>query len=107
MKQKKYVNDLLETIRKKEKRKRYAKEHKKSWVYWMGFAVFGVIGWLVMIPMLLGLGVGIWIDRTWSSRFSWTLILAIGGLMLGCFSAWLWVSAERKKIGNGKSRDGK
>ena len=56
-----------------------------------GLGMFGVVGWSVAIPTLIGVAVGIWIDRSWPSQFSWTLMLLIGGLMLGCMNAWYWV----------------
>ncbi len=67
-------------------------------VVWLGLGVFGVVGWSVAIPALAGVALGIWIDRIWPSRFSWTLMLLIGGVMLGCINAWYWV----KKAGMSK-----
>lgn len=64
-------------------------------VFWFGLGTFGLVGWSVVIPALLGVAVGLWIDRTWPSRFSWTLMLLIGGVMVGCINAWYWV----RKIG--------
>jgi ATP synthase protein I len=48
----------------------------------------GLIGWSVVLPMLAGIAAGGWIDRRWPSRVSWTLMLLVGGLGLGCVSAW-------------------
>ncbi|HOO47714.1 MAG TPA: AtpZ/AtpI family protein [Deltaproteobacteria bacterium] len=58
---------------------------------WFGLGMFGVVGWSVAIPTLIGVALGIWIDNSWPSQFSWTLMLLIGGLMLGCLNAWYWV----------------
>lgn len=58
---------------------------------WFGLGMFGVIGWSVAIPTLIGVAIGLWIDQSWPSQFSWTLMLLIGGLMLGCLNAWYWV----------------
>ncbi|ABC79000.1 AtpZ/AtpI family protein [Syntrophus aciditrophicus] len=63
--------------------------------FWFGLGTFGVVGWSVVIPTLLGVAIGLWIDRTWPSRFSWTLMLLVGGVMVGCINAWHWV----RKIG--------
>ena len=57
-----------------------------------GLSVFGIVGWSVVIPTLLGVALGIWIDGRWPGRFSWTLMLLFGGLILGCLNAWYWVS---------------
>ncbi len=58
---------------------------------WFGLGMFGVVGWSVAIPTLIGTALGIWIDHTWPSQFSWTLMLLIGGVMVGCLNAWYWV----------------
>jgi len=58
---------------------------------WFGLGMFGVIGWSVAIPTLIGVAIGLWIDQAWPSQFSWTLMLLIGGLMIGCLNAWYCV----------------
>lgn len=58
---------------------------------WFGLGMFGVVGWSVAIPTLIGTALGIWIDHTWPSQFSWTLMLLIAGVMAGCLNAWYWV----------------
>jgi ATP synthase protein I len=62
---------------------------------WSSIAILGVIGWSVAIPTLAGIAVGLWIDHHWPSRFSWTLMLMIGGLVFGCVSAWLHVKGDQ------------
>ncbi len=58
----------------------------------------GLIGWSVVIPTLLGAAVGIWVDTRYPSRYSWTLMLLLLGLVLGCFNAWHWVDSEYKEM---------
>lgn len=89
---------FLDVIKKKEQQKLRAKKHKKNWIFWIGFSIFGLIGWSVILPTIIGLGLGIWIDQKWPSPISWTLILSIGGLMLGCLSGWMWIQKERREI---------
>jgi ATP synthase protein I len=64
---------------------------EKDQTIWFGLGMIGVVGWSVAIPTLIGVAIGLWIDRTWPSRFSWTLMLLIGGVMVGCMNAWYWV----------------
>ena len=40
---------------------------------------------------MLGIALGIWIDAHWPSQYSWTLMLLIAGLLIGCANAWYWV----------------
>lgn len=77
----------------KEARKIRARRRKERSI-WFGLGTFGVVGWSVVIPTLIGIFTGLWIDRTWPSRFSWTLMLFIGGLLLGCYNAWRWLYFE-------------
>lgn len=80
----------------KEARKLRARRQSNS--IWFGLGMFGVIGWSVAIPTLLGILIGIWIDTNWPSRFSWTLMLLLVGVVLGCLNAWHWVDRERRII---------
>lgn len=88
---------FIEKIKRKEKRKLRAKR-KKGQAIWFGLGLFGVIGWSVMIPTLIGIAVGIWADRRWPGPISWTLTFLFAGIILGCLNAWYWVEKERKEI---------
>ena len=63
---------------------------------WFGVGMFGVVGWTVAITTVIGLVIGIWIDRTWPSSYSWTLTFLFIGLIVGCMNAWYWVSKESR-----------
>lgn len=89
--------DLERRIARKEQRKLWARRHRHERV-WFGLGMFGVVGWSVAIPALLGLAAGLWIDATFPGRFSWTLMLLVGGVALGCWNAWYWVSREQARI---------
>jgi ATP synthase protein I len=65
---------------------------------WFGLGMSGLIGWSVTVPTLIGVALGIWADRRYPSRFSWTLMLLFIGLIIGCFSAWHWVDSEYKEM---------
>jgi len=88
---------FIEKIKRKEKRKLRA-QRKKGQAIWFGLGLFGVIGWSVMIPTLIGIAVGIWADRRWPGNISWTLTFLFAGIILGCLNAWYWVEKERKEI---------
>ncbi len=80
----------------KEERKLKAQHEKKS--VWSGLGLFGMVGWSVAVPALLGTALGIWRDKKYKESFSWTLGLLLAGLMLGCLIAWNWVQKENKEI---------
>jgi ATP synthase protein I len=91
------TEDFARQIEIKEARKLKAQASDQGNV-WFGLGMFGLIGWSVAIPTLLGVALGIWIDHTWPSRYSWTLMLLLLGISLGCLNAWHWISQERHKI---------
>jgi ATP synthase protein I len=69
-----------------------------------GLGMLGLIGWSVALPTLIGALLGIWIDHHFTSMYSWTLTLLVGGLILGCALVWHWVSQEERKIGKDARR---
>ena len=76
---------FVKRIAKKERLKIRVRQEDDETI-WFGLGVFGVVGWSVAIPTLIGIAIGLWIDQTWPSRYSWALTLLIGGVMLGCMN---------------------
>ena len=52
----------------------------------------------MVVPTLLGTALGIWLDSRQPGRYSWTLMLLVVGLVLGCLNAWQWVAKEDKAM---------
>ena len=65
---------------------------------WFGLGMSGLIGWSVTIPTLIGAALGNWIDGHYPSKVSWTLMLLLFGLIIGCLNAWHWVESEYKEM---------
>jgi ATP synthase protein I len=65
---------------------------------WFGLGMSGLIGWSVTVPTLMGAALGLWVDRHYPSRFSWTLMLLLIGLIMGCLNAWHWVASEYQRM---------
>lgn len=101
---------LARRIAHRAERKRRARRHRERST-WFGLGMYGMVGWSVAIPTLLGVATGLWIDTRWPGRFSWTLMLMIGGVLLGCWNAWYWISVEQRAIrdddddGSGEAHD--
>ncbi|PTW61085.1 ATP synthase protein I [Breoghania corrubedonensis] len=56
-------------------------------------AQIGVLGWIVVTPMLVGIFAGRWLDRTLETGLFWTAPLLMIGLALGCWFAWKWMNS--------------
>ena len=65
---------------------------------WFGLGMSGLVGWTVAIPTVIGAALGIWIDASYPSSYSWALMLLLGGLVLGCLNAWHWVHSEYQEM---------
>lgn len=84
-----------EEIGGKEERKIKARQEDRS--VWFGLGMFGIVGWSVAIPTLLGIILGVWLDERWPGPRSWTLMGLIIGVILGCLNAWYWVKRESSR----------
>ena len=96
-------NSFSKKVKQKEKRRIKSGNHRPE--FWSGVAVFGLIGWSVVLPTLAGIALGIWIDSKFPGSHSWTLTLLIAGLGLGCFNAWNWIMKENKNNNNNGQED--
>lgn len=56
-------------------------------------AQIGVLGWITVIPMLVGIFAGRWLDTRFHSGIFWTAPALMLGAALGCWSAWRWVQS--------------
>jgi ATP synthase protein I len=65
---------------------------------WFGLGMMGLVGWSVVVPTLLGAALGIWLDNRHPGSHSWTLMLLVIGLAIGCLNAWHWVDKEDKEM---------
>ncbi len=65
---------------------------------WRGLGMFGLVGWSITIPTLLGVLIGVSIDARYPGVHSWTLTMMFVGLFIGCLNAWHWVAAEQLAI---------
>jgi ATP synthase protein I len=81
---------------KADRKLRARRERARS--LWFGLGTFGMVGWSIAIPAVIGALVGRWIDANWPGPISWTLVLLLVGLAVGCFNAWRWVCQEMEEM---------
>lgn len=56
-------------------------------------AQIGVLGWIIVMPILIGVFSGRWLDTTFGTRLFFTAPLLMLGVALGCWSAWKWMQS--------------
>jgi ATP synthase protein I len=56
-------------------------------------AQIGVLGWIIIVPVLLGVFAGRWLDERFQSGLFWTGPFLLVGLAFGCWSAWKWMES--------------
>jgi len=64
---------------------------------WDGLSLFGIVGWSVSIPTLIGIAVGLWLDSRFPNSIAWTITCMVAGVLLGSLNAWYWVTRESRK----------
>jgi len=79
---------------KVRRRLRARREARRS--LWFGLGMFGLVGWAVAVPTLLGIALGWWLDRKFPGPPSWTLTFLFLGVGLGCYNAWQWIRRESR-----------
>jgi ATP synthase protein I len=89
--------EFAQAVGEKAKRELHARRAPSESI-WFGLGTFGIIGWSVAIPTLVGLGLGLWLDHQLHSRISWTLTMLFVGTLVGCLNAWFWIARERQSI---------
>lgn len=85
--------------RRRRRRERAMTEGDRSLLRDLG--VFGMVGWSVTVPTLLGTALGLWLDRRIPGSYSWTLMLLCAGAAIGCWNAWEWVRRHQHDDGDG------
>lgn len=90
---KEHQDQFAEEVGEKSDRRQKAQDRRHKGL-WFGLGMFGLVGWSVTVPTLLFLGLGIWIDSRFPGRYSWTLMLLVVGITLGCLNAWYWIEKE-------------
>ncbi|HUW79629.1 MAG TPA: AtpZ/AtpI family protein [Acidocella sp.] len=81
---------LVKGVRLREERhKRWLREGDASAA--QRLAQIGVLGWIIVVPMLIGIFVGRWLDHVFNTGIFWTAPFLLLGLGLGCWSAWKWM----------------
>ena len=84
---------MMDAIKERERRERqWEEEGERS--LWANLAMFGALGWLIVIPTLVGLFVGSWLDNRFGTNITLTAAGIVLGVALGGYLAWQRMTKE-------------
>ena len=87
--------ELLEKIKKDSAKKSRAQKEGSEIMF--GLGLFGIVGWSIAIPTVLGVAVGVFLDKRIPQRFCWTITLLFAGVIVGAHITWHWLSEKSKE----------
>lgn len=59
-----------------------------------GWGTFGVVGWSIVVPTLIGVLAGMWIDGRLGGGVRYTLSFLALGLVMGMVNVWNWMNKQ-------------
>lgn len=75
--------------------RRRARRDASGATFWRSLAVLGVVGWSLALPAAGGALLGRLLDQRFASGVRFTLMLLVGGVILGAWVAWGAVQRSR------------
>ena len=83
---------LVRSVRLRgDRHRRWLREGEPSVAHRL--AQIGVLGWIIIVPMLIGIFAGRWLDQRFGTGLFWTAPLLLLGTALGGWSAWKWMKS--------------
>jgi len=84
--------EFIEKIKKDSIKKIKSQEEGPRMMF--GLGLFGIVGWSVSVPTLMGVALGVFLDKKFTQGFSWTLTFLFVGIIIGSFNAWNWIKEK-------------
>jgi len=78
---------MEEAVRTRQRRREQGQRDSEPSLA-QNFAMIGTLGATIVVPTLIGIFLGRWLDRHFGAGVFWTLGLLVAGLALGCAAAW-------------------
>jgi len=84
---------LAEAVRRRrERHEKWRREGEPTFLKYVG--QIGVLGWIIVTPILLGLFAGRWLDRRLDTGIFFSGPLLAVGVALGSWAAWRWMQRQ-------------
>ncbi len=87
--------ELLEKIKRDSAKKSRAQKEGSEIMF--GLGLFGIVGWSIAVPTVLGVALGVFLDKRIPQSFSWTITLLFAGVIVGALITWHWLSEKSKE----------
>lgn len=71
---------------REQRKERWLKEGERP--LWQNLSMIGALGWLIVVPILLAVFSGRWLDRIFGTGITFSAAFIFLGLVLGCYLAW-------------------
>lgn len=78
---------LQEAIQRRQAR-RETWEREGERPLWKNLSMVGALGWLIVVPVLIGVFLGRWMDETLGTDVTFSSALTFVGACLGFYLAW-------------------
>lgn len=86
-------NKMQRAVRlREERRERWEQEGERS--LWQNLSMIGALGWLIVVPTLIGVLIGRWLDHRFETGIFFSGALIFLGITIGCYLAWQRVKKE-------------
>ena len=84
-------NHSSETMRRairlrEERQERWKREGERP--LWQNLSMFGSLGWLIVVPALVGVLLGRWLDMRFETGITFSAALIFLGVAFGGYLAW-------------------
>jgi len=79
-------HELDAAVRERRARRELGRAGERSLV--QTIAIVGSLGWTIVIPGLIGIAIGRWLDRVLETGITFSSALLVAGLAGGCALAW-------------------
>jgi len=84
---------MLRAVRTREdRRQQWEKEGERP--LWKNLSMIGALGWLIVIPTLIGVFLGRWLDKAFGSGIMFSGALIFLGVLLGFYLVWQRITRE-------------